>query len=129
MKTRIGWQRVGPIACEQICWPVKIRVRAKPPLLAPRLPPVFPASPLGYRPDVVLLDVCLPDRNGFDVLQCFKQAAPGCAVILLSDAPDPCVEEVSHLLGATEVCHKARELNRIREVLRRIVREQSVIPA
>ena len=82
-----------------------------------------------YRPDVVLLDVCLPDRNGFDVLQCFKQAAPGCAVILLSDAPDPCVEEVSHLLGATEVCHKASELNRIREVLRRIVREQSVIPA
>lgn len=50
MKTRIEWQRIRPIACEQICWPVKIRVRAKPPLLAPRLPPVFPASPLlGYR--------------------------------------------------------------------------------
>jgi DNA-binding NarL/FixJ family response regulator len=82
-----------------------------------------------YRPDIVLLDVCLPDRNGFEVMQCFKQAAPSCAVILLSDAPDPCVDEVSHLLGATEVCHKASELNRLREVLRRLVQEQSAVPA
>ena len=50
MRTRIGWQQIRPIAFERICWPVKIRVRAKPPLLAPRLPPVFPASPSrGYR--------------------------------------------------------------------------------
>jgi len=76
------------------------------------------------RPDVVLLDVCLPDSNGFELMQCFKQAAPDCAVIVLSDAPDPCVEEVSRLLGATEVCHKADKLRRVREVLRRLVRER-----
>ncbi len=82
-----------------------------------------------YRPDVVLLEVCLPDRNGFDVMQCFKQADPGCVVILLSDAPDPCVDEVSRMLGATEVCHKASELNRIRDILRRLVDPQSAVPA
>jgi DNA-binding NarL/FixJ family response regulator len=82
-----------------------------------------------YRPDVVLLDLILPDRSGFEVMQCFKQAAPGCSVILLSDAPDPCVDEVSHLLGATEVCHKASELNRIREVLRRLVQDQTAVAA
>ena len=77
-----------------------------------------------YRPEVVLLDVCLPDRNGFEVMQCIRQAAPDCAVILLCDAPDPCVDEVSRLLGATEVCDKATELNRIREILRRLVHER-----
>jgi type III secretory pathway component EscV len=34
------------------------------------------------------------------------------------------VDEVSRLLGATEVCDKATELNRIREILRRLVHER-----
>ncbi len=45
MKAKTRWQKVGPIVFREICWPVKIRVRAEPPLLAPRIPPVFPASP------------------------------------------------------------------------------------
>ncbi len=77
-----------------------------------------------YRPNVVLLEVCLPDSNGFEVMQCFKQAAPDCAVILLSDAPDPCVEEVSRLLGATEICYRGSELSRVREVLQRLVQHR-----
>jgi two-component system response regulator YesN len=82
-----------------------------------------------YRPDVVLLEVCLPDSNGFEVMQCFKQAAPDCVVILLSDAPDPCVEEVSRLLGATEICYRGTELSRVREVLQRLVQERLPAPA
>jgi hypothetical protein len=50
-------------------------------------------------------------------------------VILLSDAPDPCVDEVSQMLGATEVCHKASELNHIREILRGLVQAQAAVPA
>ncbi len=46
MKAKNRWQKVGPIDFHEICWPVKIRVRAEPPLLAPRTPPVFPASPV-----------------------------------------------------------------------------------
>jgi len=46
MKIRTGRQIVRPILFKNICWPVKIRVRAEPPLLAPRFPPDFPASPL-----------------------------------------------------------------------------------
>ena len=82
-----------------------------------------------FRPDVVLLEVCLPDSNGFEVMQCFKQASPDCAVILLSDAPDPCVEEVSRLLGATEICYRGSELTRLREVLRQLVQERLSVPA
>ncbi len=82
-----------------------------------------------FRPNVVLLEVCLPDSNGFEVMQCFKQASPDCVVILLSDAPDPCVEEVSRLLGAAEVCYRGTELSRIRELLRQLVHDRSPVPA
>ena len=77
-----------------------------------------------FRPDIVLLGVCLPDRSGFDLMQCFKQAAPDCAVILLSESPDPCVEEVSQLLGATDICQKANGFSRVREILRVLVQER-----
>jgi DNA-binding NarL/FixJ family response regulator len=81
------------------------------------------------RPDIVLLDVCLPDRSGFEVMQCIKQAAPGCVVILLSDASDPCVDEVSQMLGATEACYKGGDLTRIRELLRGLVCAQPAATA
>ena len=75
-----------------------------------------------FRPHIVLVHVCLPDSGGFDVLQCVKQAIPECVVIVLSAAPDPCVEEVSRMLGATEVCHMGSGLNPLREALARAQR-------
>lgn len=39
-------------------------------------------------PDVVLLDVRLPDRSGFDVCREIKQAAPGAKVIILTSHAD-----------------------------------------
>jgi hypothetical protein len=44
MKLRTGPRVIRPILYKSFCWPVKIRVRAEPPLLAPRIPPDFPAS-------------------------------------------------------------------------------------
>ena len=82
-----------------------------------------------YRPNVVLLGINLPDRNGFEIMQCFKQAAPEVVIILLSDAPDPCVEEVSRMLGAMEVCHKGSELSRVRELLRGLAQAPPAVPA
>jgi len=73
-----------------------------------------------YRPDVVLVDVCLPDRNSFGVVQCIKQAIPACQVILLCHAADPCVEEVSRMVGANHVCHTTGELHPILTVLREL---------
>ena len=70
-----------------------------------------------YRPDVVLVDVCLPDRNSFGVVQCIKQAIPACQVILLCHAADPCVEEASRMVGANHVCHTTGELHPILTVL------------
>src|SRR5262245_36738714 len=81
-----------------------------------------------FRPDVVLVEVCLPDRNGFEVVQCIKQAAPDCAIILLTSSPDPFVDEVGRLLGATAACAKSGDLGRIREVLRDLLPGQVDAP-
>ena len=55
MNKRMGRQTVRAVPFQRICWPVKIRVRAEPPLLAPRIPPDFPASPFwGCKPGIAL---------------------------------------------------------------------------
>ena len=73
-----------------------------------------------YRPNVVLVDVALPDRNGFMVVECIKRAVPSCCVVLLCHASDPCVDEVGRLVGADHVCHTCGELNPILALLRNI---------
>ena len=65
---------------------------------------------LRCQPAVAFVDVCLPDRSGFEVVKCIRQLAPGCAAIVLSNAPDPCVEEVARMLGAKDVWHKGNDL-------------------
>jgi hypothetical protein len=44
MKTKAEPLKIELNAFQDICWPVKIRVRATSPLVAPRKSPVFPAS-------------------------------------------------------------------------------------
>ena len=73
-----------------------------------------------YRPNVVLVDVALPDRNGFMVVECIKRAVPSCCVVLLCHASDPCVDEVGRLVGADHVCHTCGELNPVLALLRDI---------
>ena len=76
---------------------------------------------LRCQPAVALVDVCLPDRSGFEVVKCIRQLAPGCSAIILSNAPDPCVEDVARMLGAKDVWHKGNDLSQLRQTLRRLV--------
>jgi DNA-binding NarL/FixJ family response regulator len=76
---------------------------------------------LRCQPAVALVDVSLPDRSGFEVVKCIRQLAPGCAAILLSNAPDPCVEDVARMFGASAVWHKGHDLSQLRQTLRRLI--------
>ena len=76
---------------------------------------------LRCQPAVALVDVCLPDRSGFEFVKCIKQLAPACVAIVLSIAPDPCVEDVARMLGAKDVWHKGTDLSQLRQMLRRLV--------
>ena len=76
---------------------------------------------LRCQPAVALVDVCLPDCSGFEVLKYIRQLAPACATVVLSNAPDPCVEDVALLLGANAVWHKRDDLSRLAETLHHLV--------
>jgi DNA-binding NarL/FixJ family response regulator len=76
---------------------------------------------LRCQPAVALVEVCLPDGSGFEVVKCIRQLAPGCAAIVLSNAPDPFVEDVSFMLGAKAVWHKGNNLDELCKALRRLI--------
>ncbi|KAF1722423.1 response regulator [Pseudoxanthomonas wuyuanensis] len=42
-----------------------------------------------HRPDIILLDLSLPDRSGLEVLQPLKEAVPGVKVVIMSMHNDP----------------------------------------
>ena len=70
-----------------------------------------------FRPDVVLVSICMPDRNGFDLLQSIKQAEPTCSVILMTRYPNPSVESTGQLLGAVAVFPKSNPLPGLQELM------------
>ena len=84
-------------------------------------------------PDLVLLDVMLPGRSGFDVLRELRAAACPCGVILLT-ARDDLVDRVAGLeIGADDYVAKPFEprevVARVGAVLRRLGQAAEGIPA
>jgi len=84
-------------------------------------------------PDLVVLDVMLPGRSGFDVLRALRAGGPGPAVILLT-ARDDVIDRVAGLeLGADDYVTKPfepRELvARVGAVLRRMRSADTVAAA
>jgi DNA-binding NarL/FixJ family response regulator len=77
-----------------------------------------------HRPDVVLLDICLPDANGFNVLEQIKCAGTASQVIMLGSSGDSLVRQTCLLLGAPDVCHKSNELTRLLHAIRRLRHER-----
>ena len=85
------------------------------------------------RPDLVVLDVMLPKRSGFDVLRELRAAGPSPAVIMLT-ARDELVDRVAGLeVGADDYVAKPfepRELvARVGAVLRRVAATTAAAPA
>ena len=74
-----------------------------------------------WQPAVALVDVCLPDRSGFEVVKCIRQLVPTCAAIVLCDNPDPFVENVARIIGAKAVWHKGSGVSQLRRTLHRLV--------
>jgi DNA-binding NarL/FixJ family response regulator len=72
------------------------------------------------RPDVVVLDLNLPDGSGFAVLPQIRRAAPRCAVILLTNHEEPAIRQRATSLGADYVFRKSFEFELVAVVMQRI---------
>lgn len=70
-----------------------------------------------HMPDAVVLDLCLEESNGLDVLQEIKKAAPRCFVIVLTSYGQLEFRELCLRYGADHFFHKATEFERVVEVL------------
>ena len=71
------------------------------------------------RPDVVILDIHMPDGSGIDVLQTIKQDEPAPVVIVLTNYPYPAYRQKCLQAGADFFLDKSTEFDQIPKLFER----------
>jgi two-component system chemotaxis response regulator CheY len=69
------------------------------------------------RPDVVLLDIRMPGKNGLETLQEIKAMDPGACVIIISAVRDSGVVKEAKYIGALEYLKKPVSPHRLEQLL------------
>jgi DNA-binding NarL/FixJ family response regulator len=64
-------------------------------------------------PDILLLDVHLPDKSGVELLRVVRKRYPGMAVIMISNQSDESYRSVCAALGAFHFLDKSTEFEEI----------------
>ena len=78
-------------------------------------------------PDVVLLDIAMPQRDGLDVLKALKAEFPKLAVLMLSTYPDRQYAVRSLTLGAAGYLNKSADSEQLIEAVRKVAKGQLFI--
>ena len=68
-------------------------------------------------PDIVLLDVMMPDMNGLQVLGKIKESAPSIEVIMVTSLAEHDIAIASLKRGATDYITKPIDLNHLEDVI------------
>jgi DNA-binding NtrC family response regulator len=74
------------------------------------------------RPDVIVLDLKMPEMDGVTVLQQIRSLNPDQPVIILTGAGTPEREQQVRTLGVTEFVEKEFSLHRLGDALKRILK-------
>jgi CheY-like chemotaxis protein len=74
------------------------------------------------RPDLILLDLVLPDVDGTGLIQRFKQQRPDTSVVVISGNVTDEWDRLCRSLGADEVLQKPINLKDLERVLLRLLR-------
>lgn len=74
------------------------------------------------RPDVIVLDLKMPEMDGVTVLQQIRSLNPDQPVIILTGAGTPEREQQVRALGVTEFVKKEFSLHRLGDALKRILK-------
>jgi CheY-like chemotaxis protein len=72
-------------------------------------------------PDVIVLDLKMPEMDGVTVLQHIRNLKPGQPVIILTGAGTPEMEQRVYALGVSEFVHKEFSLHRLGDALKRLL--------
>ncbi|WP_428416597.1 response regulator [Methylibium sp.] len=75
---------------------------------------------VGTPPDVVLLDIAMPQRDGLDVLKSLKAEFPRLPVLMLSTYPDRQYAVRSLKLGAAGYLNKSADSEQMIDAIRRV---------
>jgi two-component system invasion response regulator UvrY len=78
-------------------------------------------------PDVVLMDIAMPQRDGLDVLKALKAEFPKLPVLMLSTYPDRQYAVRSLKLGAAGYLNKSADSEQMIEAIRKVARGQLFI--
>lgn len=74
------------------------------------------------RPDVIVLDLKMPEMDGLAVLQQIRRVDLNQPVIIFTGAGTPETERQIRALGATELVEKAVSLHRLEDALKRVLK-------
>ena len=80
------------------------------------------------QPDVVVLDVGLPDVNGLEACRLIKEATPGVGVILVTAADDVDVRQAAFEAGASAFVLKYSPGNELEEAIQRACLDRAGFP-
>ena len=75
------------------------------------------------KPNVIVLDLNMPELNILDVCSTFKQVRPQIGVVLVSAADDPDLRRVAFKLGASSFVSKYLAASELEPAIRRAFRE------
>ena len=73
------------------------------------------------KPDVMSLDLRLPDGNGLEVLRIMQREQIQTRVIVLTCFPYPQYEQRARAAGAYAFLHKAKEFGRVADLVRSLL--------
>ena len=79
------------------------------------------------RPDVVVLDLKMPEMNGLTVLQQVRQLNPVQPVVILTGAGTAEAEQQVRALGVTEFVEKEFSMHRLGDSLKRLLNQAGTI--
>ena len=64
-----------------------------------------------YRPDLIVLDLCMPVMNGLDAARVLKRILPAVPLILYSAFEDKASEQQARLMGISEFVPKSEPVS------------------
>jgi DNA-binding NarL/FixJ family response regulator len=75
------------------------------------------------KPEIIVLDIALPDMSGITVLKTVKKISPGTKVIILTNYPIEQFKEICFKLGADYFLNKSDEFEKIPFIISEIYKK------